>query len=292
MEIFEGKTGSELDGDMEDLKEEAQERYEKQKPPGYEDYNGEEELSRGECEDFLIWKQLMDFAEREGEDVVFITGEEKNDWWEVDREHDIVRPRHELLREFRKDTEQTFWIMKTERMLQDAQKKIGIDVKDKSVKQTDTVEADDTGAASEMSDFLTAEDPKTGESYGDMLAVSRALKDFCEDIEGKIEKINRNIDLLEDDRMLDGALDGLVYRGIVSLEDEMPRTAVRYSKCSQDIDQKYARNETNTLVNKLSVAAGNNNREATKNCLYYLKKYLEVVGNALRAEAGCVPYTV
>lgn len=136
MEIFEGKTGSGLDEEMEDLKAEARERYESKQPPGYEDYDGEDELSRGECEDFLIWKQLMEFAEREGKDIVFITGEEKPDWWEVDREHSIIRPTHELLREFGRETEQVFWMLTTEDMIDAADDRLGVDVKPKSAKQT------------------------------------------------------------------------------------------------------------------------------------------------------------
>jgi hypothetical protein len=139
MDIFEGKTGDALDGNMEQLKEEARERYEEEKPPGYEDYDDENGLSRGECEDFLIWKQLIEFAEREGEDVVFITGEKKEDWWEVYGDHNLVRPSHELLREFYRKTSQSFWMLTTERMVQEAGDRLELDVKDNSVRQTERV---------------------------------------------------------------------------------------------------------------------------------------------------------
>jgi len=139
MDIYEGKTGEALDGDMEELKEEARERYEEEKPPGYEDYDDGNGLSRGECEDFLIWKQLMEYAEREGEDVVFITGEEKPDWWKMDRDYEIVRPRHELLREFRRETGRAFWMLTTEGMVQEAGDRLELDVKDNSVRQTEKV---------------------------------------------------------------------------------------------------------------------------------------------------------
>ncbi|MBB4060065.1 putative nucleic acid-binding protein [Salinibacter ruber] len=139
IEIFDGKTGQSLEEDVEDLKEKAQKRYESEQPPGYEDYGGDEYVSRGECEDFIIWKQLLVFAEREEEDVVFITGEEKQDWWEVDNEYEIVRPRYELLREFSRRTGQVFWILTTEDMLENAYDRLGVEVRDKSVEQTETV---------------------------------------------------------------------------------------------------------------------------------------------------------
>lgn len=139
MEIFEGKTGSELDEDIAELKKEAQARYKAEKPPGYEDYDGEDEVSRGECEDFIIWKQLMEFAEREDEDVLFITDDGKFDWWEKDDDYDFIRPRHELLREFRKETGQTFWMLTAEQMTDNAYERLGVEVSDKSIEQTGKV---------------------------------------------------------------------------------------------------------------------------------------------------------
>jgi hypothetical protein len=136
MEIFDGKTGQSLEEDVEDLKEKSQKRYESEQPPGYEDYGEDEYVSRGECEDFIIWRQLLVFAEQAGEDVVFITGEKKPDWWEVDDKHEIVRPRYELLREFGRRAGQTFWMLTTEEMLDNAYDRLGVEVRKKSVEQT------------------------------------------------------------------------------------------------------------------------------------------------------------
>ena len=171
MDIFAGKTGSELDGNIEDLKDKAQERYEKEKPPGYEDYNGEEELSRGECEDFLIWKQLMEFAERDGEDVVFITGDEKYDWWEKADEHNLVRPSHELLREFRRETGQVFWMLTIENMIDTVDDRLGVDVKPKSANQTTKV------SGGEADEEPMEEIDKIGNLISVFSGLSECLKD-------------------------------------------------------------------------------------------------------------------
>jgi hypothetical protein len=139
LKIFEGKTGDALEDGMEELKKEARQRYEREQPPGYKDYNNEDELSRGECEDFIIWKQLMKFGEQEGKDVVFITGDTKYDWWEKDDKHNFARPSHEILREFYRKTNQSFWMITTEGMVQEAGDRLGLDVKDNSVRQTERV---------------------------------------------------------------------------------------------------------------------------------------------------------
>jgi hypothetical protein len=139
MKIFEDKTGDALEDGMEELKKEARQRYEEEKPPGYEDPDDVDELSRGDYEDFLIWKQLMKFGEQEGEDVVFITGDTKYDWWEKDNKHNFVRPSHEILREFHRKTSQSFWMMTAERMVQEAGDRLELDVKANSVRQTERV---------------------------------------------------------------------------------------------------------------------------------------------------------
>jgi hypothetical protein len=175
MEIFEGKTGSVLEEDMGDLREEAQERYESKQPPGYEDYEGGD-MSRGECEDFLIWKQLMDFAKRESEDVVFITGEEKEDWWEKDDDHNIIRPRHELLREFSRKTGQTCWTLTTERMVMSAEERLEVYVRDKSVEQIGKTKKED-----EI--FSNKSVSKTGRAY--------ALRYLSDEIKRGIENIKK-----------------------------------------------------------------------------------------------------
>ncbi len=191
MDIFEGRTGNALDQSMEKLKGEARERYESKQPPGYEDYDGEDEMSRGECEDFLIWKQLMEFAEAEDRDVVFITGEKKNDWWEVDSEHNIIRPRHELLRELGRKTEQVFWMLTTEQMLSGAHKRMGIDVKNKSVKQTEGVSNEDLKMGKERKYYMKEKEMRIQRIRKPILEASKKLYQLREAME-KVKNENKN----------------------------------------------------------------------------------------------------
>jgi hypothetical protein len=205
MEIFDGKTGEPLDEDMEDLKEKAQERYESEKPPGYEDYDGEDELGRGECEDYLIWKQLMDFAEREGEDFVFITSERKEDWWEVDEAYNPVRPRHELMREFGRKTEQVFWMLTTEQMFGNAHKRMGIDVKNKSVKQAEKVSSENFKMGKGREYYMEEKEMKIQRIRNPILEARKRiyqLRDALDKLKNnpkkyKKENVRRHISLLE-----------------------------------------------------------------------------------------------
>lgn len=65
----------------------------------------------------------------------------------------------------------------------------------------------------------------------------------------------------------------------------MPKIIVGASDHSNFVEKRYAKDEINKLINKMSVSAGDRNREATKDCLHDLKKYLEIVASALKSEA-------
>lgn len=263
MGIFQGETGSELDEDIEELKDKARERYKEEKPPGYEDYDGEDDLSKGECEDFLIWKQLIEFGKREGQDVVFITGEKKKDWWEVDREHDIVRPRHELLREFRRETGQTFWMLTTEDMIESANEQLGLDVKKKSVEQTDKVGLSFT---------------PTVEQKNKMERALRLLE-LADSIEEKAG------DIVDIGGFAAGG-DTEAAQATVAIEGDKIRNTVREALTLSD--ELRSPNTANTIeehLRKLFSVASSGSEEAVISNAADLASYLEKVAETLRREA-------
>ncbi|MCS3822657.1 PIN-like domain-containing protein [Salinibacter ruber] len=263
MDVFEGKTGSELDEDIDELKKEAQSRYEAEKPPGYEDYNGEDKVSRGECEDFLIWKQLMDFAEREGEDVVFITGEEKYDWWEKDYEHNFVRPGHELLREFKRETGQDFWMFATERLIEGANEKLGLDVKDKSVEQTGKI----AGRYTE------------GGVGKDEVERAWELWKLAESIEEKAKEA------VEMETLAAGGAIGAAQATLSIEGNKIINLMMEALELSEELRSPSTENTIKEHIRKLSHATATGSEEATVSYLENLATYLETVAETLRREA-------
>jgi hypothetical protein len=72
-------------------------RYPHKVPPGYKDAGKED----GGIGDFLIWKSLLKLGEREKKNLVFITGEQKADWF-IRADGGAVYPRSELIDEYRR----------------------------------------------------------------------------------------------------------------------------------------------------------------------------------------------
>lgn len=83
----------------------AQDRYKNKIPPGYKDENKDENRMYN---DYFIWKQTMDFAEKNKKNIIFITEDKKEDWIESTN-----KPRLELLNEFYRKTNQKIYIYDT-----------------------------------------------------------------------------------------------------------------------------------------------------------------------------------
>jgi hypothetical protein len=70
-------------------------RYAHKVPPGYMDAKNH----TGGIGDLVIWKAILEEGKTQKKDMIFVTSEEKQDWWV--RNHGAFKPRLELLEEYR-----------------------------------------------------------------------------------------------------------------------------------------------------------------------------------------------
>jgi len=103
--------------DMEAQYERAGRRYSLKIPPGYEDASNKGFTQYG---DAIIWFQLLDFARSNDKPLIFVTDEDKPDWWDKSEN----RPRPELVNEMRSASKNTFLMYNGEQFLTIAQKKM------------------------------------------------------------------------------------------------------------------------------------------------------------------------
>jgi hypothetical protein len=96
-ELFDGKVGKDYSLDkLQAIYKEGEDRYAFKIPPGYADMK--EKKDRGPQHlygDLIIWKMVIDQAKEKGLDVVLVTEDKKEDWFEKKRE-----PRKDLAKEF------------------------------------------------------------------------------------------------------------------------------------------------------------------------------------------------
>ena len=78
--------------------EEGQNRYKKEIPPGFKDAKNKDGVRK--YGDLIIWKELLKFACKQEQDVIFITDDVKADWWETQNNQRVFHSM--LIDEFRK----------------------------------------------------------------------------------------------------------------------------------------------------------------------------------------------
>lgn len=78
-------------------------RYSEKIPPGYMDVKEKEGMQK--YGDLYVWYQILEYASQKHNDVLFITNDKKEDWYDSGLE----APRFELLKEFNEQSKCNFW---------------------------------------------------------------------------------------------------------------------------------------------------------------------------------------
>ena len=111
-------------------------------PPGYMDAKKEDKNSIG---DYLIWAQILREAKTRQQDVLFVTSDNKEDWWRKDDNKDkgkqkSLGPRPELADELKQFSGKRLFMLPPERLLDWARTVLkDIDVSDESVQDVKQV---------------------------------------------------------------------------------------------------------------------------------------------------------
>lgn len=109
LKIFDGKVGDAyIDSKLEEIKKEGKDRYSKKVPPGYKDFKkGNENNDNNMYGDLIIWYQIIDYASQKAKDIIFVTDDQKEDWWNKSYGK-TIGPRIELRKEFINKTNRKF----------------------------------------------------------------------------------------------------------------------------------------------------------------------------------------
>lgn len=109
-------------------------RYDLRIPPGYKD--PEEKDGQAKYGDAILWFQIIDYAKEKKLPIIFVTRDDKVDWWNTESESkNDKQPDYELIKEFTSKTGFAFYIYTTDRFLYWAKKQIGAKISDESIKE-------------------------------------------------------------------------------------------------------------------------------------------------------------
>lgn len=141
LSIYDGRVGTDLSTeDLFEIYKEGEIRYAGLIPPGFED----ERRKRGKglrhlFGDLIIWKDMIRYSKENNVDIIFVTEDAKEDWW--DKDAGKATPHKELLREFRKETGGHVILM--------YQQKGFLDASNQKIKDTTTKEVEETSKEDE-----------------------------------------------------------------------------------------------------------------------------------------------
>jgi hypothetical protein len=139
--ILENRVGGPMPSeDYERALKEAKRRSEAHEPPGYKDFESkEDEQAAG---DYLIWEQTITAAKERDCDVLFVTGDIKEDWWRPRTPVAPARPRLELIKEMNSRTGRRLFMLTPSDLLKLAEEILQVDVEHSSVADLERLEQD------------------------------------------------------------------------------------------------------------------------------------------------------
>jgi hypothetical protein len=167
-DIFEGCVGEPFasQAELDKLYCDGEERYKRKQPPGYKDgdkLDGEfwqdGLVYKRKFGDLIVWKQLLLAAAKDPKrfsHVVFVTQDQKDDWWDKDGHH-IIGPRPELTEEAGRSDITSFHMCTLERLLEQLQKH------DASAKLSDE-------SLQDVKEIAETRAPERAESFAELLS--------------------------------------------------------------------------------------------------------------------------
>ena len=104
---------------------EGEKRYDEKVPPGFED---KKKSGNNKYGDLIIWKQMIALSKKLEKDIIFITDDQKEDWWNI-HNGKTISPHPLLQIEFSKETSKKIYFYTAERFYQFASEFLREEVK-------------------------------------------------------------------------------------------------------------------------------------------------------------------
>ena len=133
--ILEGSVGDPLTADeLRKVKKEAVQRIADKRPPGWKDANKRDNPEG----DYIIWFQTLQEARRRAVDVLFVTGDVKDDWWRREQ-GEVKGPLPELVYEMRVAADVRLFMLRPASLLIHAGEALGLRISKESVQDAQRV---------------------------------------------------------------------------------------------------------------------------------------------------------
>ena len=117
-DLFDEKIGEPFSQEhLEQVHQDAEQRFQQKTPPGYKDTNKDGSKQYG---DVVMWFQLIDYAKSQKKPLIFVTDDDKEDWW-LRHNGKTIGPRRELIQEMFDKAGVTFYMYSTDQFMAQAE---------------------------------------------------------------------------------------------------------------------------------------------------------------------------
>jgi hypothetical protein len=121
--------------ELEKALEAGKDRYDKRIPPGFLDADKEDDLRFG---DLILWLEMLEQAKKTSRPVLFVTDDEKEDWWWKYKGR-TLGPRPELVHEMFEVSAQRMYMYNSLRFIEEAKAHFDIEVSEQTIEEVETV---------------------------------------------------------------------------------------------------------------------------------------------------------
>ncbi|WP_292976566.1 PIN-like domain-containing protein [Mycobacterium sp.] len=155
--VLQGAVGEELSSEeWDNAVAEGQRRAESSVPPGYMDVDKLDlDLEEGASGDYLVWYQLIKEGRRAKQDLILVTADVKEDWWNRAERGVKVGPRVELITEYLHETGCRFYLLEPSDLLKHSSA-LGVGTSEESLQDVERVHSQTHAQVSWTLEAITA----------------------------------------------------------------------------------------------------------------------------------------
>ncbi len=168
-ELFQEKIGESPTNqeELEQIYVEGEQRYKICRPPGFKDKGNKDKekpyiykglVFKREYGDLILWKQILKQVESNSlSHIIFITGDNKEDWWRTEDGKTIGGSHPELTQEIVDAGASMFYMYRPERFLHFAKKYLQQKIKEESIQQVEEVSVSNSLSEPELHDNFSTQ---------------------------------------------------------------------------------------------------------------------------------------
>ena len=212
---------------------EAKIRFKDKIPPGYKDQNKTDDKAFG---DYIIWREIIDIGKSRDTNVIFVTDDEKEDWW-LTKKGKTIGPRPELRQEFQDECGKIFYMYKSDQFLKYSEEFLSLEEEPEVIEEAKEVRTQSLGNRI-IKNMINRSYLETMLNPGIQDSIKKSIEDYKKleailnpGIQDSIDSIKKSI---EDYKRLEAILNPGIQDSIKKLKEQHDQERIEDDENRED----------------------------------------------------------